>query len=141
MSKKKIDLHANTSLPNIFTALENKFKAFPINKEDGLKIDFENEWVHLRSSNTEPIIRVYTEAPSQASADKLALDIISIIETTRMQFKLEVPNENEYKFYDWVVKGFYRELIIPKKLKHMLIFYSNRFYPNLYFSYLKLFNK
>ncbi len=83
MSKKKIDLHANTSLPNIFTTLENKFKAFPINKEDGLKIDFENEWVHLRSSNTEPIIRVYTEAPSQASADKLALDIISIIETIK----------------------------------------------------------
>ena len=72
---------------------------------------------------------------------KKKLEIISIIETTRMQFKLEVPNENEYKFYDWVVKGFYRELIIPKKLKHMLIFYSNRFYPNLYFSYLKLFNK
>ena len=72
---------------------------------------------------------------------KKKLEIISIIETSRMQFKLEVPNENEYKFYDWVVKGFYRELIIPKKLKHMLIFYSNRFYPNLYFSYLKLFNK
>ena len=83
MSKKKIDLHANTSLSNIFNTLENKFKAFPINKEDGLKIDFENEWVHLRSSNTEPIIRVYTEAPSQASADKLALEIISIIETIK----------------------------------------------------------
>ena len=83
MSKKKIDLHANTSLSNIFNTLENKFKAYPINKEDGLKIDFENEWVHLRSSNTEPIIRVYTEAPSQASADKLALEIISIIETIK----------------------------------------------------------
>ena len=83
MSKKKIDLHANTSLSNIFNTLENKFKAYPINKEDGLKIDFENEWIHLRSSNTEPIIRVYTEAPSQASADKLALEIISIIETIK----------------------------------------------------------
>ena len=83
MSKKKIDLHVNTSLSNIFNTLENKFKAYPINKEDGLKIDFENEWVHLRSSNTEPIIRVYTEAPSQASADKLALEIISIIETIK----------------------------------------------------------
>jgi len=81
MSKKKIDLKSNTSLNNIFNKLEDKFKAFAINKEDGLKIDFENEWVHLRSSNTEPILRVYTEAPSQASADKLALDIISIIET------------------------------------------------------------
>ena len=83
MSKKKIDLAANTSLPNIFTALENKFKAFPINKEDGLKIDFDKEWVHLRTSNTEPIIRVYTEAPTQESADQLALDIISIIETIK----------------------------------------------------------
>jgi len=83
MSKKKIDLAANTSLPNIFTALENKFKASPINKEDGLKIDFDKEWVHLRTSNTEPIIRVYTEAPTQESADQLALDIISIIETIK----------------------------------------------------------
>jgi len=83
MSKKKIDLAANTSLPNIFTALENKFKAFPINKEDGLKIDFDKEWVHLRTSNTEPIIRVYTEATTQESADQLALDIISIIETIK----------------------------------------------------------
>ena len=81
MSKKKIDLKPNTSLTNIFNTLEDKFKAYAINKEDGLKIDFENEWVHLRSSNTEPIVRVYTEATSQASADKLALDIISIIET------------------------------------------------------------
>jgi len=83
MSKKKIDLEANTSLSKIFSALENKFKAYSINKEDGLKIDFENEWVHLRSSNTEPIIRVYTESPTQAGADKLALDIISTIETIK----------------------------------------------------------
>jgi len=83
MSKKKIDLEASTSLTKIFNTLEEKFKDFSINKVDGLKIDFENEWVHLRSSNTEPIIRVYTEAPSQASADKLALDIISIIETIK----------------------------------------------------------
>ena len=52
-----------------------------MNKEDGLKIDFENEWVHLRSSNTEPIIRVYTEAKSQKAADTLADEIISIIKT------------------------------------------------------------
>jgi phosphomannomutase len=83
MSKKKIDLAPNTSLTNIFSALENKFKDHAINKEDGLKIDFETEWVHLRSSNTEPIIRVYTESTSQAGADKLALDIISTIETIK----------------------------------------------------------
>ncbi len=83
MSKMKIDLEAGTSLAKIFTALEERFKNFSINKEDGLKIDFENEWVHLRSSNTEPIIRVYTESTTQASADKLAQEIISIIETIK----------------------------------------------------------
>ena len=83
MSKKKIDLAPTTSLSNIFSALENKYEAHSINKEDGLKIDFETEWVHLRSSNTEPIIRVYTESTSQAGADKLALDIISTIETIK----------------------------------------------------------
>jgi phosphomannomutase len=81
MSKKKMDLDASISLSKIFEVLSTKFAAFPINKEDGFKIDFEKEWVHLRSSNTEPIIRIYTEAPSQAAADKLADEIISIIAT------------------------------------------------------------
>jgi len=45
-----------------------------------MKIDFESEWVHLRSSNTEPIIRIYTEAPTQIEADQLADKIISIIQ-------------------------------------------------------------
>jgi len=83
MSKMKIDLGAGTSLSKIFSTLEEKFKDFAINKEDGLKIDFDKEWVHLRSSNTEPIIRIYTESTSQASADKLAQEIISIIETIK----------------------------------------------------------
>ena len=83
MSKMKIDLEAGTSLSKIFSTLEDKFKDFAINKEDGLKIDFDKEWVHLRSSNTEPIIRVYTESTSQTSADKLAQEIISIIETIK----------------------------------------------------------
>ena len=81
MSKKKMDIDASLSLHKIFDVLATKYVAFPINKEDGFKIDFENEWVHLRSSNTEPIIRIYTEAPSQAAADKLADEIISIIAT------------------------------------------------------------
>ena len=81
MSKKKMDLDASISLTKIFDVLSTKFAAFPINKEDGLKIDVEKEWVHLRSSNTEPIIRIYTEAPSQSAADKLADEIISIIGT------------------------------------------------------------
>jgi len=83
MSKMKIDVEAGTSLIKIFSTLEEKFKDFAINKEDGLKIDFDKEWVHLRTSNTEPIIRVYTESTSQTNADKLALEIISIIETIK----------------------------------------------------------
>ena len=81
MSKKKMDIDASLSLTQIFDHLTHKFASFPMNKEDGLKIDFENEWVHLRSSNTEPIIRVYTEAKSQKAADTLADEIISIIKT------------------------------------------------------------
>ncbi len=81
MSKKKMDLDGNISLDKIFASLETKFGQYPINKIDGFKIDFENAWVHLRSSNTEPIIRIYTEAPSQLKADKLADEIIAIIGT------------------------------------------------------------
>ena len=65
MSKQKMELTPNVSLATIFDTLEQTFGTFPINKEDGLKIDFENEWVHLRTSNTEPIMRVYTEAKTQ----------------------------------------------------------------------------
>jgi phosphomannomutase len=50
-----------------------------MNDIDGLKIDFEHEWVHLRSSNTEPIMRIYTEAKSQDAADQLADKIIQLI--------------------------------------------------------------
>ena len=81
MSKKKMDLNPSLSLHSIFEKLETTFSKYPINKVDGMKIDFENEWVHLRSSNTEPIIRIYTEAPSQEAADNLADRIIAIIAT------------------------------------------------------------
>lgn len=79
MSKKKMDLTASLSLDTIFSTLETKFSAYPINKVDGFKIDFEDEWVHLRTSNTEPIMRIYTEATSQKAADELADNIISMI--------------------------------------------------------------
>jgi phosphomannomutase len=79
MSKKKMELDASISLEKIYTGLEKQFSAYTINKIDGMKIDFENKWVHLRPSNTEPIIRIYTEAPTQMEADELADNIISII--------------------------------------------------------------
>ena len=83
MSKKKMDLDGSISLDKIFAVLETKFGQYPINKVDGFKIDFEKAWVHLRSSNTEPIIRIYTEAPSQNEADQLADEIIAIIGTIK----------------------------------------------------------
>jgi phosphomannomutase len=79
MSKKKMELNANLSLSTIFEKMKNEFSAYPMNDVDGLKIDFENEWVHLRSSNTEPIMRIYTEAKSQDAADLLADKIIQLI--------------------------------------------------------------
>ena len=79
MSKKKMDLNANLSLSTIFDQLKTTFAAYPMNDVDGLKIDFDNEWVHLRSSNTEPIMRIYTEAKSQDAADQLADKIIQLI--------------------------------------------------------------
>lgn len=79
MSKKKLDLNPALSLPHIFQHLESQFNQYPIDKTDGFKIDFEKEWVHLRTSNTEPIMRVYTESISQEAADTLADKIISII--------------------------------------------------------------
>ena len=83
MSKKKMDLNASLSLETIFSTLEAKFSAYPINKVDGFKIDFEDEWVHLRTSNTEPIMRIYTEAKSQKAADDLADNIISTIHSIK----------------------------------------------------------
>ncbi len=83
MSKKKMDLDGNISLDKIFATLESKFEQYAINRVDGFKIDFDNKWVHLRSSNTEPIIRIYTEAPSQVEADQLADEIIAIIGTIK----------------------------------------------------------
>ncbi len=72
---------------------------------------------------------------------KKKLEIISIIEAIRKKFKLGLPNENEFSKYDWVIKGFYRQLMIPDNLKLRLIFYSNRYFPNLYPNYRLLFKK
>ena len=73
MSKNKIDLKEGTDVDEILKHLENAYSNEKTNSVDGLKIDFKTAWVHLRKSNTEPIIRVYTEAKSQSEADELAL--------------------------------------------------------------------
>ena len=79
MSKKKIDLNPSIGVNAILEAMEAKYAHEQISTIDGVKIDFEMEWVHLRKSNTEPIIRIYTEAPSQEKADILADKIIQEI--------------------------------------------------------------
>ena len=79
MSKKKIDLNPSIDVDAILVAMEAKYAHEQISTIDGVKIDFPTEWVHLRKSNTEAIIRIYTEAPSQSAADFLADKIISEI--------------------------------------------------------------
>ncbi|WP_304063513.1 phosphoglucosamine mutase [Pedobacter glucosidilyticus] len=76
MSKNKITLSASQSIDDILEQLKNKYQHEDCNTIDGLKIDFENHWVHLRKSNTEPIIRVYAEATSEAAAEAIAHQII-----------------------------------------------------------------
>jgi len=79
MSKNKIELTPEIDVDAILVAMTDKYKNENISTIDGVKIDFATEWVHLRKSNTEPIIRIYTEAPTQQEADKLALRIIDEI--------------------------------------------------------------
>jgi phosphomannomutase len=79
MSKQKIALTPQIDVDAILEQMATIYKAEEITTIDGVKIDFESNWVHLRKSNTEPIIRIYTEAASQNQADNLANDIISQI--------------------------------------------------------------
>lgn len=71
MSKGKIELEPTMDVDFLLDAIEKVYQNENPNTIDGVKIDFSNSWVHLRKSNTEPIIRVYTEAPSQKEADDL----------------------------------------------------------------------
>jgi phosphomannomutase len=79
MSKNKINLTPEIDIDSLLTKMEEKYKRERINKIDGLKIDFEDSWIHLRKSNTEPIIRIYAEASSQLAADNLSEKIKSDI--------------------------------------------------------------
>ncbi len=79
MSKNKIQLTPQINVADILTKIENLYKNERVSTIDGVKIDFETEWVHLRKSNTEPIIRIYTESDSQKNADDLAQKMINQI--------------------------------------------------------------
>ena len=79
MSKKKIQLTPSLDVDGILKTMETNYSHEKLTTIDGVKIDFADSWVHLRKSNTEPIIRIYTEAPSQGAADTLADRFISEI--------------------------------------------------------------
>ncbi|QZT35688.1 phosphoglucosamine mutase [Halosquirtibacter xylanolyticus] len=79
ISKNKIELTPEIDVDGLLVKMEEKYAHENVNNIDGVKIDFADRWVHLRKSNTEPIIRIYSEAPSIEEADALANQIISDI--------------------------------------------------------------
>lgn len=80
ISKNKIELSPALNLDKIFEVLKDRFKEEELNEIDGLKIDFEEGWVHLRKSNTEPIIRVYSESKSEQKSKDLAIQVMNIVQ-------------------------------------------------------------
>ena len=85
MSKNKIELTPEIDVDAILDAMQKRYVNEKITTIDGVKIDLADSWVHLRKSNTEPIIRIYTEAPTQQQADALAEKIISEIKEVVQQ--------------------------------------------------------
>jgi len=79
MSKNKAELQAGTDVDGILEKIQKKYKKQPINTIDGVKIEFDNDWVHLRKSNTEPIIRIYAESDSINTAENLTRKILQDI--------------------------------------------------------------
>lgn len=79
ISKNKIELTPTIDVDKVLEEVKKKYKKQPINTVDGVKIEFDKEWVHLRKSNTEPIIRIYAESDMEVKADNLAKKIIADI--------------------------------------------------------------
>lgn len=79
ISKNKIELTPEINVDGVLESIQEKYKKNKINTIDGVKIEFDKEWVHLRKSNTEPIIRIYAESDSITTANNLAEKIISDI--------------------------------------------------------------
>ena len=84
MAKKKIELSAGIDLESLLLKIKSKYSQEKITDVDGVRIDFEREWVHLRKSNTEPIIRIYSESSSMERAnllaDKIIMDVKNLID-------------------------------------------------------------
>jgi phosphomannomutase len=79
ISKNKIELRQGIDVPAVLEKIRKKYKNHPVNTDDGLKIEFDNDWVHLRSSNTEPIIRIYAESNFETTANNIALRLMQDI--------------------------------------------------------------
>lgn len=79
ISKNKIELRGEIDIPTLLDAIAEKYSDYEVNRIDGVKIDFEDSWVHVRSSNTEPILRIYAEALTTSTADNIARKIMQDI--------------------------------------------------------------
>lgn len=79
ISKNKIQVEPERDIDKLLLLIKDKYKHAQLTDIDGIKIEFEQEWVHLRKSNTEPIIRIYAEAPTREKAEKLANEVITEI--------------------------------------------------------------
>ena len=81
IAKNKIELTPDIDVDAILAAVKQKYENEKVTDIDGVKIDFADSWVHLRKSNTEPIIRIYSEAETMEKADALAQDMIQVIKS------------------------------------------------------------
>ncbi len=79
ISKNKIELDPKMPIADVFASIKGRYKKQPINEVDGLKIEFDTDWVHLRTSNTEPIIRIYAESTSETTAANIAKRLMADI--------------------------------------------------------------
>ena len=79
IAKNKIELTPEIDVDALLEAMKEKYASESVTDIDGVKIDFADSWVHLRKSNTEPIIRIYSEASTMEEADKLAEDVKEVI--------------------------------------------------------------
>ena len=81
ITKQKIELTPDIDVDALLVAVKEKYAGEEINDIDGVKIDFPDSWLHLRKSNTEPIIRVYAEAHSEEAAESVAAGVMDVIKS------------------------------------------------------------
>lgn len=79
ISKKRVDLSIDTDVESLLKKIKENYAGSVFDERDGLKIEFDKGWIHIRKSNTEPIIRIYAEGPTKSEADNFAEEIIRIV--------------------------------------------------------------